>query len=206
MYHDTIHINFKSRNNIDTIITFDYSFMISKEPKDKFSPIKYIELLHKFENIGFDIKYIKFNDIDNEEIVYCTYNYQSNFEIFFNVYKKMLDNIHFNLTFEYGNIIGGKFILNNMNTLSGVWFVDTHNISYDATRNDYNEKVIKNKVFKRTAEYYQIIDKFGECVSNYTWKCTNETKEDFFQRFNVKVALRKFKLERLNKFNENKDI
>lgn len=201
MYHDTIHINFKSINTAR--IFFDYSFMISKNIKDKFSPIKYIELLHKFENIGFDIKYIKFNDIKEDDIIYCSYNYQSNFDIFFIVYKKVLENVHFNLTFEYGNIVSGKFILNNMNSISGVLFVDTHSNLYEKTKYEYNEEVIKNKIFKRIYEYYQVIDKCGKDISNYTWKCTNDSKDDFFQRFNVKVALRKFKLDRLNKFNEN---
>ena len=58
MYHDTIHICFKNSDFKD--ISFEYNFFISKELKDKFSTINYGELLQKFDEIGFNLKYLKF--------------------------------------------------------------------------------------------------------------------------------------------------
>ena len=42
MYHDTIKINFKS-NSSSYGISFDYNFLISKIPQNKFSSINYGE-------------------------------------------------------------------------------------------------------------------------------------------------------------------
>ena len=96
MYHDTIHINFKYYSWKD--VSFDYSFLISKIDVDKLSPIqnctfsliKYGDLLQKFDEIGFDLKYLKFHDFSEDNIVYCSYNYQPHFNIFFSAYKKII--------------------------------------------------------------------------------------------------------------------
>lgn len=196
MYHDTIHINFKYSGGVN----FDYSFLISKIPQDKFSPIKYTELLKNFYDIGFDLKYLKFYDIDDEDyIVYCTYNYQPNFNIFFSAYKKIIEPKEFCITFEYGNIILGKFIPNNMNYFAGIYLVPhSSKIKNNAFVSElYKENVIRNKYHYKTLEYYQIIDKDGIIISNETTDSTKDFEQHFFDRYEVKVALRKYKLNRL---------
>jgi len=189
MYHDTIRINFSGRNTI----SFNYNFFISKNQYDKFSPIKYGVLLSKFTKIGFDTKYLKFNDIqDDNTIVYCTYNYQSNFEIFFLAYNKLIKDYKFNITFEYGNIINGKFYPNNINFFSTIWFVEKENIS-----GNYMECIIKGKYHQKALEQYQIIDKNTQIISMLTTTCDQNFEQNFFENYNVKVYLRKYKLSRL---------
>ena len=193
MYHDTIHINFK--NYLFSDISFDYSFLISKSLKDKFSPINYGELLSKFNEIGFNIKYLKFNDIEEDETVYCTYNYQPNFNIFFSAYKKLLQNKPFNTNFEYGVIIDGKFIPNNMNSFARVNFIDT---SIDGIfKHSEISDVIKNKRYAKILEFYQIVDKDGYVIANETTDIEKDFEQHFFERYEVKLALRKYKLGRL---------
>ena len=189
MYHDTIHINFRNFG-VFTALNFDYSFLISKNCKDKFAPIVYGELMQKFEQIGFDLKYLRFNDLDDDDIVYCTYNYQPNFNIFFTAYKKLIAETNFYITFEYGNIINGVFKQNNMNYFAGVYFTKNE-------KNGVKEEIIKGKSFFKQTEYYQIIDKDGSIIANDNTDVNKNFETDFFQRYNVKVALRKFKLDRL---------
>jgi len=196
MYHDTIHINFRYNQN-DRDIAFDYNFMISKNSQDKFSPIKYGELLQKFDEIGFNLKYLKFYDIyDNDTIVYCTYNYQPNFNIFFPAYRKLMQNKNFNIAFEYGVIIGGKFYPNNMNTYAGVWF--------SVANDGYKEDVIRGKSHYKATENYQLIDKDGKIIHTETTSYVNDFEQHFFENYDVKVAMRKYKLNRLKlQFDEN---
>ena len=199
MYHDTIHINFKSLN-LQKTINFDYSFMISKNQYDKFSPIKYGDLLRKFTDIGFDTKYLKFNDIqDDDTIVYCTYNYQSNFEIFFLAYNKILKNNIFYLTFEYGNIIchpgevSGVFYRNNMNFFAGISFLPN-----DTKKNlPYEIVVINGMKHSKGMETYQIIDKDIKTIACETTDASKDFEQHFFEKYEVKVYLRKYKLSRL---------
>jgi len=195
MYHDTININFRNSNWKD--ISFDYSFLISKNQKDKFSPINYGDLLGKFSNIGFNLKYIKFNDIDEGETVYCTYNYQPNFNIFFKAYTKLLQYKKFDISFEYGVIINGKFHPNNMNTFAGVWFKNTN-----SNLGSYNEEIIRGQKHKRKQEFYQIVDKDGNLIAVEIAEEENNFEQHFFERYDVKVALRKYKLSRLKLFSE----
>lgn len=198
MYHDTIHINFKHYGAIG----FDYSFLISKNEKDKFAPILYGDLMQKFDEIGFDLKYLKFNDIsDQNTIVYCTYNYQPNFNIFFTAYKKLIIETNFNLTFEYGNIISGKFYPNNMNYFAGVFFVAAEKVQMNQL---FREVVIRGKSHHKSMELYQIIDKTGNAIFTEVARPDNDFEQHFFENYGVKVALRKFKLNQLkNKFEEN---
>jgi hypothetical protein len=206
MYHDTIHIQF---HYYGSDIKFDYSFLISKKVKYQFSSINYGILLKKFDDIGFDLKYIKFNDLDIDETVYCTYNYQPNFEIFFSAYKKVIHPKPFSITFEYGNIINGSFKPNNMNNFAGVFFtVDSMNNKPVPARalaklNGVKEEVVRGKSHIKVEEYYQIIDKEGNTIENDHVYAENDFETDFFQRYKVKVALRKFKLQRLkNSFDD----
>lgn len=195
MYHDTIHIELRNSDRHD--INFDYNFFISKYQKDLFSSIKYQELLDKFKDIGFNIKYLKFNDIDEDEIVYCTYNFQPNFNVFFKAYKKLIKHKNFNITFEYGVIINGKFVANNMNTFAGVWFQHTTN-----NLGNYTEDVIDDKILAKSMELYQVVDKNGNIIATDIAKYENDFKQNFFERYEVKVALRKYKLGRLKLFSE----
>lgn len=194
MYHDTIHINFKNYNWSD--ISFDYSFLISKNPNLSFAPINYGELLSKFNDIGFNLKYLKFNDIEEDEIVYCTYNYQPNFNIFFSAYKKLLQNKNFNINFEYGVIINGIFIPNNMNTFSRIAFIDT-SIGNNIFKDREIENVIKGKKYVKILEFYQIVNKDGYVIANETTDVEKDFEQHFFERYDVRLAQRKYKLSRL---------
>jgi hypothetical protein len=189
MYHDTMHINFKSQGGL--LLKFDYSFLISKNISDKFSPIKYNELLQKFVDIGFDLKYLKFNDIDDDAIVYCTYNYQPNFNIFFTAYKKTIYHQKFNITLEYGVMLNGKFYPNNMNFFARIWFVESN------IPGNYLETIVKGKTHEKRMEFYQIIDKNGNIIATETTSDVRNFEQNFFQQYDVKVALRKYKLSRL---------
>lgn len=208
MYHDTIHINFQYQKWQD--INFDYSFLISKIKQNKFSPITYGELLQKFEEIGFNLKYLKFYDIDDlSTIVYCTYNYQPNFEIFFSAYKKLIQNKNFSITFEYGIIINGLFYPNNMNYFAGIWFVPAKRKSFPeyglgpaATKKKkmedlHFEEIIKEKIYLKSMELYQIVDKQGKIIHVELAKSENDFEQHFFENYDVKVAMRKYKLNRL---------
>lgn len=193
MYHDTIHINFKSLYNSKDV-DFDYSFLISRNEENLFNPIKYSTLLNMFKNIGFDVKYIKFYDINDEDTVYCTYNYQPKFEIFFKAYNKTLSDRNFGLTFEYGNIINGKFYPNNINFFAGIAFYPVKN----PIIGDDTEVIIKNHYHKKLSEFYQIVQKNGATVANDFVSDVNEFKTDFFEKQNVRQFLREHKLKKLN--------
>lgn len=199
MYHDTIHIHFKSLWD-SREVDFEYSFFISKDIKTGFTPISYSILSQQFDEIGFDLKYLKFYDIDDDAIVYCSYNYQPKFEIFFSAYRKLIQYRHFHITFEYGNIIFGKFYPNNMNYFAGVSFISN---PIDRT-NLYQEEIIKGKTHFKSKELYQLVDKNGEIVAIDIADPHNDFEQHFFERHEVKVALRKYKLSRLKtSFNEN---
>jgi len=201
MYHDTIHINFKYQPFWNDI-PFDYSFLISKIKQDKFAPITYSELLNKFKEIGFDLKYLKFYDInDDSTIVYCTYNYQPNFQVFFSAYKKLIQNKNFNISFEYGIIINGKFYPNNMSYFAGIWFVPIEKKLDDL--NHPFEEIIIEKTFLKKLELYQIVDKEGYVIHVEVANPGNNFKQHFFENYDVKVAMRKYKLSRLKLQFEN---
>jgi hypothetical protein len=205
MYHNIIHIEFNnwitSKNSHKTSpvpndINFNYLFYISKSQYDKFSPIKYEELLEKFKTIGFDLKYLKFNDIDDyDTIVYCSYNFQPNFQIFFSVYNKLIKNKDFNIKISYGNIINGRFYPNNMNTSAFIYFINIEHIKLSAIIQ--KDEIIKGKFFQKIDELYQIIDKDGLIIANETADLEHNFEQHFFERYDVKVALRKYKLSRL---------
>ena len=200
MYHDTIHINFR---NISGPINFEFSFLISKIHSAKlFSPIKYCELLKKFEEINFNLKYLKFNDVDDDAIVYCTYNYQPNFNIFFAAYEQSIRNQNFDITFEYGNIINGKFYKNNMNFFAGVYFIDfiKYEMSKKIEKMYFEEEIIKGKRFLKNSEYYQIIDNEGNIIYREYTDWVTDFEQHFFEKYEVKVALRKYKLLRLQSY------
>jgi hypothetical protein len=198
MYHDTIHINFIYNRPND--ISFDYSFSISKEISAKFSPIKYQTLLDNFEQLGFNIKYLKFNDIDDlDTTVFCSFNYQPNHNIFFKSYPKVIQNKPFDILFLYGNLINGIFIPNNINTSAGISFKNCDNTSL------YKETVIKGIIHEKIKEMYQVIDKEGHIIATETVGQDIDFQQNFFQRYEVKVALRKYKLGRLNLFRESED-
>ena len=207
MYHDVIHINFRyNQNNRD--IAFDYSFLISKNIQVKFSPIAYGELLQKFEEIGFNLKYLKFYDIyDNDTIVYCTYNYQINFNIFFSAYKKLMQNKNFNISFEYGIIIGGKFYPNNMNYFASIHFISENKWGRAKSLLDLGadtESIIQGKKHYKVGEFYQLVDKEGNIIHKELASVENNFEQHFFENYDVKVAMRKYKLNRLKfKFDEN---
>lgn len=192
MYHNTIHICFKNCISPKDIL-FEYNFFISKELKDKFSPINYGELLQKFNEIGFNLKYLKFYNLDEKETVYCTYNWQPNFNIFFSAYKKILQNKDFNIFFEYGVIINGKFYPNNMNYFAGIWFFDEKYVKLGG----FNEIIIKGKRHQKTFELYQIVDKNGKLIATEGTNSDKDFEQHFFEKYEVKVALRKYKLSRL---------
>lgn len=194
MYHDTVHIKVNNSNSRSANeLLFSYSFLISKNRYDKFSPIKYGELLHKFEEIGFNLKYIKFYDIDEEDtIVYCTYNYQTNFNIFFTAYNKLLKNKRFDIDFEYGVMINGKFIPNNMNHFASIHFKDSNFVP-----GEFFEHVIAGKDHKKISEFYQVVNKSGEVIASELTNADTNFEQHFFEKYEVKVALRKYKLGRL---------
>ena len=196
MYHDVIHIKLYNwrRNDID----FNYSFLISKNNQDKFSSISYGILLEKFDEIGFNLKYLKFNDLDLNSDVYCTYNYQPNFNIFFTAYKKFIFQKDFNFSYEYGNIINGIFIQNNMTTFASASFIELFNTRPELRI--FKEDIIKNKTFFKTIERYQIIDKDGTPIATEITDADSNFEQHFFERYDVKVALRKYKLSRLMQF------
>lgn len=194
MYHDTIRITFHYFPHND--VGFDYIFLISKteQIKTEFSSISYGELLSKFKDIGFDLKYIKFNDIsDDNTTVYCSYNFQSNFNVFFPAYKKLIKNKSFNLVFEYGVIIDGIFRCNNMNFFSRVVFYDKAN-KFDGL---YKEIVINDKTHFKISEFYQIVDKTGKIIHSEETDETKNFEQHFFENYDVLVATRKYKLNRL---------
>lgn len=193
MYHDTIHINFKSIYN-STDFDFDYSFLISKNEENMFGPIKYSSLLQMFNDIGFDLKYIKFYDIEDDITVYCTYNYQPKFEVFFKAYPKILAVKNFGLTFEYGNIIDGKFYPNNINFFAGVAFVPVINTIIG----DDSETITKYHRHKKISELYQIVDKIGNTIAIEFVSDSTDFKQDFFNKQEVRQYLREHKLKKLN--------
>ena len=204
MYHDTIHINFKYWGDLN----FDYSFLISKHNQDKFAPISYGELLQKFEDIGFNLKYLKFYDIyDKDTTVYCTYNYQTNFNIFFSAYKKLMQNKNFNVSFEYGIIIGGKFYPNNMNYFASIHFIAENKRGRAKSLIDLGadiEIIIQDKKHYKIAEFYQLVDKEGTIIHKELTSVEKNFEQHFFENYDVKVAMRKYKLNRLKlKFDEN---
>ena len=195
MYHDTIHVNLKSYDSRD--INFDYNFLISKNLYMDLSPIKYGELLQKFADIGFNLKYIKFNDIhDDNTDVYCSYNYQPNFNVFFTAYRKLIHNKKFSITFKYGVLLNDKFHANNMNFFSGIYFSESN------VPGNYLETVINGKSHEKKLELYQIIEKDGNIISSEITDADKDFKQNFFNKFEVKVALRKYKLGRLKFLND----
>jgi len=203
MYHDTIHIKFRYNKSDD--VDFDYSFLISKTNQDKFSLINYGILLEKFNEIGFNLKYLKFNDLELSSNIYCTYNYQSNFNIFFTAYKKFIHKKSFNFSYEYGNIVNGVFIQNNMTTFSSVSYIDIYNAKFEIFVGDSklpDIDIIKDKTFFKTIERYQIIDKNGVSIANEITDADSNFEQHFFERYDVKVALRKYKLNRLMQFED----
>jgi hypothetical protein len=198
MYHDTIHIKFRY-NKVDDI-EFDYSFLISKTSQIQFSSINYGILLGKFDEIGFNLKYLKFNDLDLTEDVYCTYNFQSNFNVFFSAYKKLIHKKDFSIKYEYGNMINGIFYQNNMTTFSSVTFVSNVSKIKDLLFKEID--IIRDKTFFKTVEAYQIIDKDGMSIAFEVTDADSNFEQKFFDKYEVVVALRKYKLNKIMQFED----
>jgi hypothetical protein len=64
------------------------------------------------------------------------------------------------------------------------------------------EEIIKGKFYQKLAEDYQIIDKNGEIIAHELADLENNFEQHFFERYDVKVALRKYKLSRLKLFKD----
>ncbi len=194
MYHDTISITLK---NFSDGITFKYVFLISKYQNHNFSPITYGNLLDDFKKIGFNTNYIKFKDIDDDNtIIYCTYNWQSNFNIFFIAYKKLLQTQNFDILISYGVIINGKYIPNNMNGCAEIIFKTKSD-------NGYKEEVIKGKTHYKELEFYQLIESTGLVIHSEVTTFEKNFEQTFFEKYEVKLAMRKYKLGRLKKLSLN---
>lgn len=197
MYHDTIHIIFKSKTGGHNI-HFEYDFLISKSPYSNHSTnsISYQEILNKFKKIGFNIDFLNFPDIkDMNQMVHCKYNYlvkSGDYNVFFKAYEKILKRQGFDIIFEYGTMINGKFFPNNMNFYSSISFIC-------ASINDSRcfSHVIKGFNFYKTYEKYQIVDKTGKILHNEFTNYTIDFKHNFFKNQKVKVYLRKYKLREL---------
>ena len=203
MYHDTIHIIFRSLPQNST--EFSYNFLISKDawlPNHK--AIEYQELLDRLDDYGFNPDFINFPDVkDKTQDVFCEYNGTPNFLIFFKAFEKILKPQGFNITFEYGSMINGKFYPNNMNFYSSISFVQNH----------YGEKdIISGVSYVKSGESYQIVnskgdivDRMGSSYGGYSKYNSNKEdtklKEDFFKSYRVSVYLRKYKLEQLRDLN-----
>lgn len=192
MYHDTIKIEFKS--SFGSTINFDLFFLISKNEKKDFTPINYKELLNKFKDIGFNIHYIKFNDIDEKSTIFCNYNFQPNFENFFKYFNKTLSKNNFYLSFSYCVFIDGKYIMTNMNSYASISFSPIRNFTLG---DDYYETIIEGKKHVLSNVTYQICNSSGEIIDKEEFKNV-ETNNNFFQKQHVKVYLRKYKLKRLS--------
>jgi len=194
MYHDTIHIIFTSLPKSD--IDFKYNFLISKNDwLLNHKPIVYQELLDKMENFGFNVDFFNFPDIkDKTQNVFCEYNGTPNFQLFFKAFERILKPQGFNITFEYGSMIDGKFYPNNMNFYASIGFI----------KDAYGDKdVIDGVNYKKRFECYQIVDSCGEVVdsifgANLNDSESKELKEEFFKNYKVSVYLRKYKLRELN--------
>lgn len=198
MYHDTIHIRFKYDNWKD--VSFSYSFFISKNLSSNTEPIKYGDLLQEYKELGFNIKYLKFNDIGENSIVYCSYNHQPNINVFFLAYRKLIRNKDFDINFEYGNIINNIFIPNNMNFFAGIYFLSANKpnvFKSSLTHIDYLENVIEGKKHLKIEERYQLIDIDGNIIHKEITNAELEFEQHFFEKYEVKIALRKYKLGRL---------
>lgn len=201
MYYDTICIKIKNYG-LDNL-NFDYNFFITKNNPDAikiFSPIKWMDLLYKFKSIGFDTsKYFEIDGIFDDSIVYCSYNWMSDFDIFFNAYPKIIHKKDFNLTFRYGNFINNIFILNNIIDAAEIIFTSLTNSIF---KYEYH---ILEKVLYKTHETYQIVDYNGDVIS--TLMVSDDVyfenyffKNYFFKQDSVKQILRKHKLENIKKY------
>lgn len=191
MYHNTIHIIFTSVP--ESGIDFTYNFLISKDAwLRNHQPIEYQKLLDKFHNCGINPNYINFPDVaDKNKKVFCEYNGTPLFEIFFKAYERVLKIHGFNITFEYGSMIKGKFYPNNMNFYSSISF----------ERDMYGgEDVITGVNYKKRIENYQIVDKCGKIIDSMSYVNFNNFEseqlgDDFFKSHKVSVYLRKYKLD-----------
>ena len=170
-----------------------------KNKKQNSNPVKFVDLLNKFISIGFKPKYIKFYDIDDNDIVHCSYNYQSNFDIFFTIYKKLIEKQHFNLSISYGNIINGLFLLNNINSFAKIEFVNKKDIKLNSYTDDNTfDDIIINKSFIKQKECYQIIGDDGKILANEEATKLGNFEHHFFDRKEVKFVLRGYKLKLLS--------
>ena len=195
MYYDTICVKFKNYGSDN--LNFDYNFFITKNDPDMiktFSPIKFGDLLYKFKCIGFDTsKYFEFDGIFDDSIVYCSYNWMSDFEIFFNAYPKIIHKKDFKLIFIYGNFINNIFILNNIIDAAEIIFTSLTNSIF---KYEYH---ILEKVLYKTHETYQIVDYNGDVISTLMVSDDVYFENYFFKQDSVKQILRKHKLENIRK-------
>jgi hypothetical protein len=77
-----------------------------------------------------------------------------------------------------------------MNFFSGVYFVSV------LVGHIHNE-TIGGKLQSKVKELYQIVDRDGKIIYNETTDISNNFEQHFFDKYEVKVALRKYKLEKL---------
>lgn len=198
MHYDTICIRFQNSRSND--LSFDYNFFITKYDPDTiyvekiFSPIKFGDLLYKFKSIGFDTyKYFEIDGVFEESIVYCSYNWMADFDIFFKAYPKVIHNKEFKLTFRCGNFIDGLFVLNHITSAAEIIFITLTN---SIIKYEYH---ILEKVLCKAHETYQIVDGDGVVASTLRVSYEVDFKNDFFNQDTVRQILRKHKLENIKK-------
>lgn len=163
---------------------------------DNYQKIKFKDLLKKFENIGFNKKFFYLENININSYIYCSYNYTGNIDVFFKSYDKILKHEKINILYEYGNVINGKFIINNISGSAKIYFI--------ATGDDVKDNIVKGKYLKKSVEIYKVIDNDGNQISEEKRTEASGFETDFFNRPEIKVVLRKSKLQKLkNKDNKN---
>lgn len=223
MYHQAINIHFWDHGHNSY---FNYAFVISKitpvfDNLKSINPhefddqcITYMELMQKFDSLGFDIKYLAFPDIENDkELLWCNYN-GSDYRIFFKAFHRVLQRQPFNIDFEYGNIfqIDGKqkFIPNNINTFAVVsfkWFVwqkEQFEKYLSPPEEIQSIDIIRGLHFTKISETYQIVDDSGKIIATENVGIEHGFTTNFWTRPEVALFLRKYKLAFLNKLKSNK--
>jgi hypothetical protein len=213
MYHNTIIITLAY--NDPKSINFNYSFVIYKNEqsiedgsidninRDHAYKVNYYTLMNKFSEIGFNTKYLEFENVNLHDDVFCSYNYQPDIDRFFLAYKKSIRNINFDIGFQYGVIIDGRFYLSHMNDFSSVYFLNMDKLSRGISIISGCDDIINGKKYKQTQKTYQLVDKKGNIINklqeliNINPNTYSDTKREFFDSYNVKVYMRKYKLSRL---------
>ena len=152
--------------------------------------------MNDFNKIGFNTKYISFNDIlDGSITLWCEWNYERNYQKFFELWNRLMAK-SFNITFIYGNVIKGMFVENCMVHSSLVQFKPVFKKESPYVIEEsaiFRNTIIEGKVFWKSLERYRITDKDGNLICGMT----TEIPDEFFQHEDVKVYLRQYKLKKL---------